>query len=156
MYKIIAPRAAVGVLRGSIVTRRALDCFGFSFGDFFGSRLRNVSLTMGADHGTRLYIFLTERAFLITLSLLFFRNRFHVFRYYERVNEGDNEEAGPVYPPQEKVSTLRTGDKGRDYADNAGDDYVLHVITFLSYTISLCFMTANPRILKSEQFDSLN
>ena len=121
MYKIIAPRAAVGALRGSIMTRRAFDGFGFSFGNFFGRRLRNVSLTMRADHGTRLYIFLAERAFLITLSLLFFCNRLHVFRYYERVNKCDNEEAGPVYPPQEKVSALRTGDKGRDYADDAGD-----------------------------------
>ncbi len=136
MYKIVAPRAAVGALRGSIMTRRAFDGFGLSFGDFFGSRLRNVSLTMRADHGTWLYIFLTERAFLITLSLLFLRNRFHVFRYYERVNKGDNEEAGPVYPPQEKVSALRTGDKGRDYTDDTGDDYVLHRITFLSYSLS--------------------
>lgn len=122
MYKIVAPRAAVCVLRGSIVTRRAFDGFGFSFGNFFGRRLRNVSLTMRADHGTRLYVFLTERALFISLSLLFFRNCFHVFRYYERVNKGDNEEAGPVYPPQEKVSALRTGDKGRDYADDTGDD----------------------------------
>lgn len=156
MYKIIAPRAAVGALRSSIMTRRAFDCFGFGFGDFFGRRLRNVSLAMRADHGARLYIFLAERALLVSLSLLFLCNRFHVFRYYEGVNKGDYEEAGPVYPPQEKVSPFRTGDKGRDYADNAGNDYVLHVITFLSYTISLCFMTANPRILKSEQFDSLN
>ena len=106
MYKIVAPRAAVGALRGSIMTRRAFDGFGFSFGDFFGSRLRNVSLTMGADHGTRLYVFLAERALFISLSLLFFRNRFHVFRYYERVNKGDNKEAGPIYPPQEKASTF--------------------------------------------------
>lgn len=47
MYKIVAPRTAVGALRSSIVTRRAFDSFGFSFGDFFGSRLRNVSLTTG-------------------------------------------------------------------------------------------------------------
>lgn len=106
MYKIVAPRAAVGALRGSIMTRRAFDCFGFSFGDFFGRRLRNIPLTMGADHGTRLYIFLTERALFISLCLLFFRNRFHIFRYDERVNKGDNEEAGPVYPPQKKVSAF--------------------------------------------------
>ena len=106
MNQIITPGAAVGALRGSIVTRRAFDCFGFSFSDFFGSRLRNVSLTMRADHGTGLYIFLAERALFISLSLLFFRNRFHIFRYYEGVNKGDNEEAGPVYPPQEKVSTF--------------------------------------------------
>ena len=106
MYKVITPRAAVGALRGSIVTRRAFDGFGFSFGNFFGRRLRNVSLTMRADHGTRLYIFLAERAFLITLSLLFFCNRLHVFRYYEGMNKSHNEEAGPVYPPQEKVSAL--------------------------------------------------
>lgn len=132
MYKIIAPRAAVGALRGSIMTRRAFDGFGFSFGDFFGRRLRYVSLTMRADQGTRLYVFLTERALLVSLSLLFLRNCFHIFRYYERVNKGDNEEAGPVYPPQEEVSAFRAGDKGRDYADNTGDDYVLHRITFLS------------------------
>lgn len=106
MNKVITPRAAVGVLRGSIMTRRAFDCFGFSFGDFFGRRLRNVSLTMRADHGTRLYIFLAERALLVSLSLLFFGNRLYVFRYYEGVNKGDNEEAGPVYPPQKKVSAF--------------------------------------------------
>lgn len=106
MYKIVTPRAAVGALRGSIMTRRAFDGFGFSFGDFFGSRLRNVSLTMRADHGARLYVFLAERALRVSLSLLFLCNRFHVFRYYERVNKGNNEEAGPVYPPQEKVSAL--------------------------------------------------